>query len=42
MLPLAHVGHYLWVLYLIPVAIVVAGIVKSTRAQRRAHRGEDD
>jgi cytochrome c-type biogenesis protein CcmH/NrfF len=34
-LPLAHVGHYLWVLYLIPVAIVVAGIVKSTRAQRR-------
>jgi cytochrome c-type biogenesis protein CcmH/NrfF len=35
MLPLAHVGHYLWVLYLIPVAIVVAGIVKSTRAQRR-------
>ncbi len=35
MLPLAHVGHYLWVLYLIPVAIVVAGIVKSTRAARR-------
>jgi cytochrome c-type biogenesis protein CcmH/NrfF len=34
-LPLAHVGHYLWVLYLIPVAIVVAGIVRSTRAQRR-------
>jgi len=35
MLPVAHVGHYLWVLYLIPVAIVVAGIVRSTRAQRR-------
>ncbi len=35
MLPLAHVGHYLWVLYLLPVAIVVAGIVKSTRSQRR-------
>jgi cytochrome c-type biogenesis protein CcmH/NrfF len=34
-LPVAHVGHYLWVLYLIPVAIVVAGIVRSTRAQRR-------
>jgi hypothetical protein len=33
-LPIAHVGHYLWVLYLVPVAIVVAGIVKSTRAQR--------
>ena len=40
MLPVAHVGHYLWVLYLIPVAIVVAGIAKSTRAQRR-ERGED-
>jgi hypothetical protein len=39
-LPLAHVGHYLWVLYLLPVAIVVAGIVKSTRAQRRG-REED-
>jgi cytochrome c-type biogenesis protein CcmH/NrfF len=37
-LPLAHVGHYLWVLYLVPVAIVVAGIVKSTRAQRRRDR----
>ncbi|HET9676018.1 MAG TPA: hypothetical protein VFP21_00775 [Solirubrobacterales bacterium] len=35
MLPLAHVGHYLWVLYLVPVAIVIAGIVKSTRAQRQ-------
>jgi hypothetical protein len=34
-LPVAHVGHYLWVLYLIPVAIVVAGIVRNTRAQRR-------
>jgi cytochrome c-type biogenesis protein CcmH/NrfF len=40
MLPLAHVGHYLWILYLLPVAIVVAGIVKSTRAQRR-EREED-
>jgi len=39
-LPLAHVGHYLWVLYLLPVAIVVAGIVKTTRAQRR-EREED-
>jgi hypothetical protein len=37
-LPVAHIGHYLWVLYLFPVAVVVAGIVKSTRAQR----GDDD
>jgi cytochrome c-type biogenesis protein CcmH/NrfF len=34
-LPLAHVGHYLWVLYLVPVVIVVAGIVRSARVQRR-------
>ena len=40
MLPLAHVSHYLWVLYVIPVLIVVASIVKSTLAQRRAR--EDD
>jgi cytochrome c-type biogenesis protein CcmH/NrfF len=39
-LPVAHIGHYLWVLYLLPVAIVVAGIVKTTRAQRR-EREED-
>ncbi|MGN6256173.1 MAG: hypothetical protein ACTHN3_00275 [Solirubrobacterales bacterium] len=41
MLPLAHVGHYLWVLYLIPVLIVTASIVKTTVAQRRARKEED-
>jgi cytochrome c-type biogenesis protein CcmH/NrfF len=41
MLPLAHVGHYLWVLYLLPVAIVVAGIIRSTRAQRRSEEGRE-
>jgi hypothetical protein len=35
MLPLAHVGHYLWVLYVIPVAIVVLEIVRSSWAARR-------
>ncbi len=39
MLPLAHVGHFLWILYLVPVAIVVAGIVRSSRAARG---GRDD
>jgi hypothetical protein len=34
-LPLAHVGHYLWVLYLLPVVIVVGAIVKNAIAQRR-------
>ena len=36
MLPLAHVAHYLWVLYIVPVLIVAASIVKTTVAQRRA------
>ena len=36
MLPLAHVGHYLWTLYVIPILIVVAAIVRSAIAQRRS------
>ena len=27
MLPLAHAGHYLWILYLIPVLVVAGSIV---------------
>jgi hypothetical protein len=46
MLPLAHVGHYLWVLYLLPVLIVIGGIVRSSVFQRRAENappaGGDD
>ena len=39
MLPLAHAGHYaLWVLYLLPVLVVVGAIVRSGLAERR--RGE--
>jgi hypothetical protein len=39
-LPLAHVVHQLiWVLYAVPVLIVVAAIVRSMLAQRRL--GED-
>jgi uncharacterized membrane protein len=34
-LPVAHVAHYLWVLYVIPVLIVVASIIRNTIAQRR-------
>jgi hypothetical protein len=40
MLPLAHVGHYLWVLYILPVIIVILGIVRTTLAQRRSD-GDD-
>ncbi|HET7509071.1 MAG TPA: hypothetical protein VFJ65_02380 [Solirubrobacterales bacterium] len=41
-LPLAHVGHYLWVLYLVPVVIVVAGIVRSSILARRRQDEEAD
>jgi hypothetical protein len=39
-LPVAHVGHYLWVLYLLPVVFVVAGIARTVLVERR--RGDDD
>jgi cytochrome c-type biogenesis protein CcmH/NrfF len=39
MLPLAHVGHYLWILYLLPVIVVFLGILKSLLTERR--RQED-
>jgi hypothetical protein len=38
MLPLAHVGHFLWILYLIPVIVVLGSIV----AQLRRNRDGDD
>ncbi len=38
-LPLAHAGHYLWVFYLVPVVIVIAGILRSVILERR---GRDD
>ena len=41
MLPLAHAGHYaLWVLYVLPVLIVVGAIVRNSITQRRAE-GKD-
>ena len=39
-LPLAHVGHYLWVLYVIPVLVVIGGIVRTMLIERR-RRDED-
>jgi hypothetical protein len=41
MLPLAHVSHYLWVLYVIPILIVVGAIVRNTLAQRRLHNDDE-
>jgi cytochrome c-type biogenesis protein CcmH/NrfF len=37
-LPLAHLGHYLWVMYIPPVLIVLGSIVKTTLTQRRQQR----
>jgi hypothetical protein len=38
LLPLAHTGHWLWVLYLPPVLIVIASIVGGKVAERRRKR----
>jgi uncharacterized membrane protein len=42
MLPLAHLGHWLWIFYVLPVIIVVAGILRSTLIERRRREGEVD
>ena len=42
MLPVAHVGHYLWVFYLLPVIFVVIGIVKTTLSERRRDPEDED
>jgi hypothetical protein len=39
-LPLAHVGHYLWVFYLLPIVIVIGGILRSVILERRRDRDE--
>ena len=41
-LPLAHIGHWLWVFYVMPVLIVIAGIIRSTRAEKKRERGEEE
>jgi hypothetical protein len=42
LLPLAHVGHWLWVLYLPPVLIVLGSILRTTISDRRKAREEED
>jgi len=41
-LPLAHVAHYLWTLYVLPILIVVGAIVRNTIAQRRLAREDTE
>jgi hypothetical protein len=41
-LPLAHLGHHLWALYLPPVLIVLFSIVRTMLVQRREEREEGE
>jgi uncharacterized membrane protein len=41
-LPMAHLGHWLWTFYLLPVLIVVGGILRTTRAEKRRQREGKD
>jgi hypothetical protein len=41
-LPLAHVSHYLWVLYIPPIVIVLISIAWTTLSERRKSREERD
>jgi len=38
LLPVAHATHWLWVLYLPPILIVLASIVRSKLSERRGRR----
>jgi hypothetical protein len=40
LIPYAHVGHYLWVLYIPPVLVVIFAIIRTTIVERRAAREE--
>jgi cytochrome c-type biogenesis protein CcmH/NrfF len=40
--PMAHLGHWLWVFYVIPILIVIAGIIRSTRAEKKRERDEEE
>jgi hypothetical protein len=40
-IPSAHLGHWLWIFYVIPVLIVIAGIIRSTRAEKKREREEE-
>jgi 4-hydroxybenzoate polyprenyltransferase len=40
LIPSAHLGHWLWVFYLIPLLIVIAGIIRQTLAEKKREREE--
>jgi hypothetical protein len=40
LVPVAHVGHWMWVLYLPPIVIVAGSILRSTLSERRRRRDD--
>jgi hypothetical protein len=40
LVPVAHVGHWLWALYLPPILIVVGSIARTSLSERRKKRGD--
>jgi cytochrome c-type biogenesis protein CcmH/NrfF len=42
MIWLAHIGHHLWVLYVIPILFVAIGIVRTMLLERRRKRDGGD
>ena len=41
-IPSAHLGHWLWVFYVIPILIVIAGIIHSTYREKKRERRDQD
>jgi len=40
LLPVAHAGHWLWVLYIPPIIVVLLSIARTTYSERRNKRGD--
>jgi hypothetical protein len=41
-LPMAHLGHWLWTFYVVPVLIVVIGILRTRSVQKRREDDSDE
>jgi hypothetical protein len=42
MLPLAHLGHWLWVLYVLPILFVIGGILWSSISSGHREPKDED
>jgi uncharacterized membrane protein len=42
LIPSAHLGHWAWVFYVIPLLIVIAGIIRSTYREKKREREEEE